>query len=102
MSVKSPAHISVGLPEGVAPSYEMNDVLIKRFLKQCKKENINENVFEKSSLVRRFERPSEKERQRKMKAKRKALRDYADAQRKDVDSKTPRKKRVNNTEKRDG
>lgn len=112
MSVKSPAHITVTLPEGVAPSYEMNEVLIRKFLKACKKENIQENVFEKSCLVKRFERPAETERQRKMAAKRRALRDYADAQNRDVDSKTPRKKNKNvnnrnntksdNAEKKDG
>lgn len=110
MSVKSPAHITVALPEGTAPSYEMSEVLIKRFLKACKKENIQENVFEKSCLVKRFERPAETERQRKMEAKRRALKDYADAKNRDVDNKTPRKKRkvvaknnnTNNTEKKDG
>lgn len=106
MPVKSPAHITVALPEGTAPSYEMNEVLIKRFLKACKKENIQENVFDKSHLVKRFERPAEIERQRKMEAKRRALKNYADAQSKDVDSKTaPRKRKVNNnsnSEKKDG
>ena len=104
MSVKSPSHITVALPEGVSPSYEMSEVLIKKFLKACKKENIAANVFEKSNLVKRFERPSEVERQRKMRCKRKALRDYADAQKKDVDSKTPKNKRNNKnvTERKDG
>ena len=54
MSVKSPSHITVALPEGVSPSQEMNEVLIKRFLKACKKENIAGNVFEKSNLVKRW------------------------------------------------
>jgi len=105
MSVKSPSHITVALPEGTAPSYEMSDVLIKRFLKACKKENIAGNVFEKSNLVRRFERPSEIERQRKMRCKRKALKEYADAQKKDVDTKTSKNKRSNRnnvTENKDG
>lgn len=106
MPLKSPAHITVTLPEGAAPSLEMNEFLIKKFLKACKKENIQENVFEKSCLVKRFERPSEVERQRKMKCKRRALREYKDAQNKDVDSKSPpKKKKINNnrnTEKKDG
>lgn len=97
MSVKSPSHIVVALPEGASPSYEMNDVLIKRFLKMCKKENIQETVFEKSHLVKRFERPAEVERQRKMEAKRRALKEYNDAQKKDADTKLPKQKRnVNN------
>ena len=105
MSVKSPSHITVALPEGVAPSQEMNDILIKRFLKACKKENIAANVFEKSNLVKRFERPSEIERQRKMRCKRKALKEYADAQNKDHDTKQPKKQKNNNrnvTERKDG
>ena len=105
MSVKSPSHITVALPEGVAPSHEMSDVLIRKFLKACKKENIAENVFEKSHLVKRFERPAEIERQRKMKAKRRALKEYADAEKKDIDSKTAKPKNKNNkrvTENRNG
>ncbi len=94
MPLKSPSHITVTLPEGTAPSLDMNEFLIRRFLKLCKKENIQENVFEKSHLVKRFERPAEIERQRKMEAKRRALKEYADAQKKDVDSKTPKKKKV--------
>ena len=93
MSVKSPSHIVVALPEGVAPSHEMSDVLIRKFIKACKKENIAENVFEKSLLVKRFERPAEIDRQRRMKAKRRALKEYAEQQNKDADSKSakPRK-----------
>ena len=103
MSVKSPSHITVSLPEGTAPSHEMSDVLIKRFLKLCKKENIAENVFEKSHLVKRFERPAEIERQRKIEAKRRALKAYQDAQKKDVDSKNSKHKKNNVArENRDG
>lgn len=94
MSVKSPAHITVALPEGTQPSYEMSDVLIKRFLKLCKKENIQENVFEKSHLVKRFERPAETERQRKMEAKRRALKAYNDANKSERDDKAPKKKKT--------
>lgn len=104
MPLKSPAHITVTLPEGTAPSLEMNEVLIRRFLKACKKENIQENVFDKSGLVKRFERPAETERQRKIEAKRRALKNYKDAQNRDADSKTPRKRKVNNgnSEKKNG
>lgn len=94
MSVKSPAHITVALPEGAQPSYEMSDVLIKRFLKLCKKENIAENVFEKSHLVKRFERPAEIERQRKIDAKRRALKHYNDANNAERDDKSPKKKKT--------
>lgn len=92
MSVKSPSHITVALPEGTAPSLEMNEVLIRKFLKACKKENIQENVFEKSHLVKRFERPAEIERQRKMNAKRRALKQYADANKAEADDKSPKRK----------
>lgn len=105
MSVKSPSHITVALPEGVAPSHEMSDVLIRKFLKACKKENIAENVFEKSSMVKRFERPAELERQRKMNAKRRALKQYEDAQKKEADTKNAKPKNKNTkkiTENRDG
>lgn len=96
MSVKSPSHITVALPEGVSPSQETTDMLIKRFLKACKKENIAQNVFEKSHLVKRFERPAEIERQRKMRCKRKALKEYNDAEKKDPDTKNSRKNKNTN------
>ena len=95
MSVKSPSHITVALPEGVSPSYEMSEVLIKRFLKACKKENIAENVFEKSHLVKRFERPAETERQRRIEAKRRALKQYNDANKAEGDDKNSKKKKQN-------
>lgn len=97
MSVKSPSHITVALPEGTAPSLEMNEMLIRKFLKACKKENIQENVFEKSHLVKRFERPAETERQRKMNAKRRALKEYSDANKADVDDKSPKRKNKKQT-----
>ena len=92
MSVKSPSHIVVSLPEGVAPSHEMSDVLIKKFLKACKKENIAETVFEKSPLVKRFERPAEIDRQRRAESKRRAIRKYNEEQKKEFDNKNISKK----------
>jgi len=104
MSVKSPSHIVVALPPGVAPSSDMNEVLIKRFLKACKKENIAENVFEKSPLVKRFEKKSYRDRSERAKNKRRALKEYADAQRVDGDDKNGKRKakKQNVRDNRDG
>jgi len=104
MSVKSPSHITVALPVGTAPSYEMSEVLIKRFLKACKKENIAENVFEKSSMVKRYEKKSHIDRCERAKNKRRALKEYADAQRVDGDDKNGKRKakKQNVRDNRDG
>jgi len=75
MSVKSPAHITVALPHDVRPSLDMNEVLIRKFLKACKKENIQANVFDKSSMVRRFETPRRLEKIKRKKDKERAIRE---------------------------
>lgn len=74
MSRHSPTHASAALPPDVRPSLEANELLIKKFLKSCKKENI-QDVFEKSAGVRRFETPRQKERRERRIAKEKALRE---------------------------
>lgn len=74
MSIKSPTHASAVLPSDIKPSLEANELLIKKFLKSCKKENI-QDVFEKSAGVRRFETPRQKERREHRIAKEKALRE---------------------------
>jgi hypothetical protein len=80
MSVKSPTHASAELPPGVKPSLEMNEYLIKKFLKSCKKEDLQKTVFDKSAGVRRFETPRQKERMRKRIAKERAIRQAREAE----------------------
>ena len=75
MPVKSPAHVTVALPPGVRPSDEMSEVLIRKFLKACKKEDLQRNVLDKSADVRRFERPAQVERVRRKAAKERAIRE---------------------------
>lgn len=87
MSVKSPTHASAALPPDVKPSLDMNEVLIKKFLKSCKKEDVQNKVFEKSAGVRRFETPRQKERRERRIAKEKALRQYNEAERLTADDK---------------
>ena len=81
MSVKSPTHASAALPPGVTPTLETNEALIKKFLKSCKKEDLQKTVFDKSADVRRFETPRQKERLRKKVAKERALRQAREAER---------------------
>lgn len=104
MSVKSPSHIVVALPPGTSPSYEMNEVLIKKFLKACKKENIAENVFEKSLMVKRYEKKSYRDRCERAKNKRRALKEYNDSQKSELDDKSGKRKqkRQNVRENKDG
>ena len=93
MSVKSPAHITVALPPGTRPTDDTTELLIRKFLKACKKENIGLNVFEKSNLVRRFERPGQTERMRRKRAKERALREYNKLNDPNYNDKAPKKKK---------
>jgi hypothetical protein len=93
MPVKSPSHITVKLPDGVRPSADMNEALIRKFLKACKKENIQANVFDKSADVRRFDRPANVERLRKRAAKERAIREYNKLNDPNYNDKAPKKKK---------
>ena len=79
MSIKSPTHASAALPPDVRPSLEANELLIKKFLKSCKKENI-QDVFENSAGVRRFQTKSQRERDERRRSKEKALREFNEAE----------------------
>jgi hypothetical protein len=81
MSVKSPTHASAALPEGVRPSHEMNEVLIRKFLKSCKKEDLEKNVFDKSAGVRRYESKHRADKIRRKANKERAIRETEKADR---------------------
>jgi hypothetical protein len=92
MSVKSPAHITVGLPDGVRPSLDMNEVLIRKFLKACKKENI-QAIFDKSSDVRHFESAHRKDRIKRKIDKERAVREDKKINDPNFNDKLPKKKK---------
>jgi hypothetical protein len=102
MPVKSPAHVTVALPPGVRPSDEMSEVLIRKFLKACKKEDLQRNVLDKSVEVRRFDRPANVERLRKRTAKERALREYAKHNDPSANDKAPKKRKEKRGEVKDG
>ncbi len=79
MSVKSPTHASAALPPGAKPSLDMNELLIRKFLKSCKKEEIDK-VFEKSAEVREFETPGRKDKIRRKINKQRAIRQAKEAE----------------------
>ena len=79
MSIKSPTHASAALPPDVRPSLEANEILIKKFLKSCKKENI-QDVFENSAGVRRFQTKSQRERDERRRSREKAIREYKESE----------------------
>ena len=87
MSKHSPTHASAALPPDVKPSLEANDLLIKKFLKSCKKEDLQNVVFENSSGVRRFETKSQRERRERRVSKEKALREHKESERMSQDDK---------------
>jgi hypothetical protein len=80
MSKKSPTHASAALPPDVKPSLEANEILIKKFLKSCKKEDLQKTVFDVSAGVRRFQTKSQRERDERRRAKEKAIREYKEAE----------------------
>jgi len=86
MSIKSPTHASAALPPNVRPSLEANELLIKKFLKSCKKENI-QDVFENSAGVRRFQTKSQRERDERRRSKEKALREFNESEKLTEDKK---------------
>lgn len=90
MSKHSPTHAGVSLPPDVRPSLEANELLIKRFLKACKKEDLQKKVFDKSAGVRRFETPRQKERHERKVAKERALREARESERLATDDKKRR------------
>ena len=87
MSKHSPTHASAALPPDVKPSLEANELLIKKFLKSCKKEDLQKVVFDNSSDVRRFETKSQRERRERRVAKEKAIREHNQSERMTQDDK---------------
>ena len=98
MSKHSPTHASAALPPDVKPSLETNELLIKKFLKSCKKEDLQKKVFDKSAGVRRFETPRQKERQERRRNKERALREYREQNDPSFNDKAPRKRREGSRE----
>lgn len=66
------ALLQVKLPDGVAPSAESTEMLIKKFLKECSKESLVQYLYEKSASTRRFVKRSVTERLKRSKYKRNA------------------------------
>jgi len=54
--------LEVRLPDGVRPSSESTEMLIKKFLKECSKESLVQYLYENCSYTRRFEKKSVTER----------------------------------------
>lgn len=65
-------NLEVTLPEGVRPSVEANDLLIRRFLKACSRENLQKEIYEKCPESRRYVKPSDEERLRRIKYRKNA------------------------------
>ncbi len=76
MGLKSPTHLEVKAKVDPRKSKEqLNDDLIRKFLKKCSKENLLKFLFEKSADTRRFTDSSEIERMRRRRNKYRAQRD---------------------------
>lgn len=89
----SATNIEVKLPEGVRPSVEANDLIIRKFLKACNKEGIMKEINEKNDGCRRFVKRSTAERLRKIKY-RKTMRENEAKLKQHLDYLEHNKKRV--------
>jgi ribosomal protein S21 len=93
MANRSPAHITVALPPGVRPSDEMSEVLIRKFLKACKKENLQVNVLDKSAEVRHYETPLRLDKIKRKADKKRAIAKYKAENDPASNDKAPKKRR---------
>jgi len=66
-------NLEVKLPHYTKPTDETNDQLIKKFLRECSKESLVQYLSEKSSYSRRYVKRSVVKRQKRLKAKRNAV-----------------------------
>lgn len=66
------ANLEVKLPPHVRPTEETTDQLIKKFLKECSKESLQQFLAEKCAYSRRFTKKSIIVREKKMRYKRNA------------------------------
>ncbi len=64
--------LEVKLPPGVNPTADTNEMLIRKFLKECSKESLVQYLYEECAYTRRFTKKSVKERLLRSKYKRNA------------------------------
>lgn len=64
--------LEVKLPPGVNPTADTNEMLIRKFLKECSKESLVQYLYEECAYTRRFVKKSVKERLLRSKYKRNA------------------------------
>jgi ribosomal protein S21 len=62
-----PTNLEVTLPANLRPAVENNELLIRKFLKACSKENMLKEISEKNYHCKRYEKPSVQRRARKLK-----------------------------------
>lgn len=93
MANRSPAHVTVALPPGVRPSDEMSEVLIRKFLKACKKENLQVNVLDKAAYVRHYETPLRLDKIKRKADKKRAIAKYKAENDPAANDKAPKKRR---------
>lgn len=86
------ALLSVELPKNMKPSFEANEYLIKKFLKECSKDSLLYYLSENSAMSRRFTKKSVKMRQKKLNRLRNAKKHQQEVDRDFLDDKKKKKK----------
>lgn len=89
-------NLEVKLPPHVRPTEETTDQLIKKFLKECSKESLQQYLAEECAWTRRFTKKSIIVREKKMRYKRNA-RKHNDELKNDLPVKQKKKKKVVST-----
>ncbi len=87
------ALLSVELPQGVRPSAESTEMLIKRFLKECSKDSLVHYLFENSAMSRRFTKKSIKDRHKRLSKLRNSKKYQQEVDKDFIDDKKKKKRR---------
>jgi hypothetical protein len=61
-------HVEVKLDPGVRPTDDTSEMLIRKFLKACTRENLSKYIYEHSHLCIRYTQPSVERRMKRLKA----------------------------------
>jgi len=88
-------NLEVKLPPHVRPSDESTEALIKKFLKECSKESLVQDLAEISAWTRRFTKKSIITREKKMRYKRNAQKHNSELNKEGFE-KVKKKKKVQN------
>lgn len=87
--------LEVKLPQGTIPTADTNEMLIRKFLKECSKESLVQYLYDECAYTRRYTKKSVKERLKRSRYKRNAKK-YNLEINSEVEKEVKKKKKYNN------